>query len=99
VLSPSVWWNGRAILAEVGSAHPVPRPRIWLDMGTAEGLRHLRDTDLLAHRLLARGWRAEGDGRGGVNLHYLRVHGALHNEESWARRFDQVLRFLFPARS
>jgi pimeloyl-ACP methyl ester carboxylesterase len=57
VLSPSVWWNQRAILHRVGGARPKPNLRIWLDMGTSEGLRHLRDTDLLHHRLLQRGWR------------------------------------------
>jgi predicted alpha/beta superfamily hydrolase len=57
VLSPSVWWDQRSILNRVSEARPKPRLRIWLDMGTAEGLRHLRDTDLLYRRLIMRGWR------------------------------------------
>jgi predicted alpha/beta superfamily hydrolase len=89
VLSPSVWWNKRVILALVGEARPRPDLRIWLDMGMAEGLRHLRDTDLLHRRLLQRGWRDHTD------LSYLRVPGGQHNEDSWAARFDQVLQFLF----
>lgn len=92
VMSPSVWWNQRSILPRVNAARPRPELKIWLDMGTAEGLRHLRDTDLLHRRLTVRGWRD------GVDLAYLRVTGATHDEESWAQRFDQVLRFLFPAR-
>lgn len=68
-----------------------PRPRIWLDMGSAEGLRHLRDTDLLHQRLLTRGWQDE------VDLRYLRVPGGVHDENAWARRFDRVLEWLFPA--
>ena len=68
-----------------------PRPRIWLDMGMAEGLRHLRDTDLLHQRLLTRGWQD------GVDLKYMRVPGGLHEEGAWARRFDRVLEWLFPA--
>jgi enterochelin esterase-like enzyme len=91
VLSPSVWWNHRAILNRVGHARPKPDLRIWLDMGTAEGLRHLRDTDLLHRRLLSRGWQD------GVDLSYLRVPGAHHDEAAWATRFDRVLQFLFPA--
>ncbi len=67
-----------------------PRPRIWLDMGMAEGLRHLRDTDLLHQRLLTRGWQDE------VDLRYLRVPGGVHDEDAWARRFDRVLQWLFP---
>lgn len=89
VLSPSVWWNHREILTRVGGASPQPRPRIWLDMGMSEGLRHLRDCDLLHHRLLARGWRDECD------LRYLRVPDGLHDEEAWAGRFDRVLQWLF----
>lgn len=90
VLSPSVWWNNREILARVAAKTPSPRPRIWLDMGMGEGVRHLRDTDLLFHRLLARGWRLGGD------LQYRRVPGGLHDEDAWARRFGDVLEWLFP---
>lgn len=90
VLSPSVWWNGRDILGRVGAARPEPRPRIWLDMGTSEGLRHVRDCDVLHHRLLSRGWRDN------VDVKYMRVPGGLHDEEAWARRFDRVLHWLFP---
>jgi predicted alpha/beta superfamily hydrolase len=90
VLSPSVWWNQRDILNRVSAARPRPTLRLWLDMGTAEGLRHLRDTDLLHRRLLQRGWQD------GVDLVYFRVPDALHDEAAWAARFDDVLRFLFP---
>ncbi len=62
-------------------------------MGTAEGLSHLRDTDLLHRMLLRNGWRD------GVDLSYLRVPGGQHNEDAWAARFDQVLRFLLPPKT
>lgn len=91
VMSPSVWWDQRSLLRLVGSFRGRPTQRILLDMGTAEGLRHLRDADLLHLRLQQRGWRD------GVNLRYLRVPGGLHDEDAWARRFDHVLHFLFPA--
>jgi predicted alpha/beta superfamily hydrolase len=91
VLSPSVWWDDRSILRLLGQTRMRPDLRIWLDMGTAEGLRHLRDTDLLHRRLVQRGWRD------GIDLHYERVPGGTHNEDAWAARFDKVLRFLFPA--
>jgi predicted alpha/beta superfamily hydrolase len=101
VMSPSIWWNNRSILDRAGSASPNPPLRIWLDIGTAEGLRHVRDTDLLHRRLIQRGWRDRSHPqpkRDGIDLHYLRVPGGLHNEDAWAARFDQVLRFLFPHR-
>jgi predicted alpha/beta superfamily hydrolase len=95
IMSPSVWWNQRAILRRVALARPKPNLRLWLDMGTSEGLRHLRDTDLLHRRLQARGWQ---DTPGPTqDLAYLRIPNAHHDESAWAARFDQVLRFLFPA--
>jgi predicted alpha/beta superfamily hydrolase len=96
VLSPSVWWNQRSLLNLVSDfkigtlPQGVARPRIWLDIGTAEGLKHLRDADLLHRRLLIRGWKD------GVDLRYLRVEGGFHTEDAWAARFDEVLTFLFP---
>jgi predicted alpha/beta superfamily hydrolase len=92
VMSPSIWWDQRSILTFVSKADPRPNLRIWLDMGTAEGLRHLRDTDLLHQRLLKRGWRD------GIDLAYQRDPGAIHDEQAWASRFPNVLRFLFPPR-
>jgi predicted alpha/beta superfamily hydrolase len=90
VMSPSVWWDHRSLLTLVGEAKPRPKLRIWLDMGMSEGLRHLRDADLLHRRLVQRGWKD------GVDLSYTRTPGAVHNEDAWASRFGEVLRFLFP---
>ncbi len=91
VMSPSLWWDHRSILNRINRARPRPELRIWLDMGTAEGAHHLRDTDQLFRLLLSLGWRE------GVDLHYSRVEGAVHDESAWAARFGEVLRFLFPA--
>lgn len=92
VLSPSLWWDNRSIFRVLPTTSARrPLLRIWLDMGTAEGAHHLRDTDQLYSRLLQRGWRDNED------LCYQRVLGGLHYEDAWAARFDQVLRFLFPS--
>jgi predicted alpha/beta superfamily hydrolase len=91
VMSPSLWWDHRSLLSYVEQAEPKPDLRIWLDMGTAEGARHLRDTDLLNSVLLKRGWRS------GVDLAYVKAAGGVHDEDAWARRFGDGLRFLFPA--
>jgi predicted alpha/beta superfamily hydrolase len=90
VLSPSIWWDQRSILGFVAEANPRPPLTIWLDIGTAEGARHVRDTELLERRLTARGWKP------GIDLQLLEVDGAVHNEDAWANRFDQVLAFLYP---
>jgi predicted alpha/beta superfamily hydrolase len=96
LMSPSVWWDSRSILRLVGEAKLRPHPRIWMDMGTSEGLRHLRDADLLHSRLIAQGWREVGPT---PDLRYLRVHGGMHSESFWAQRFDHVLEFLFPPKA
>ena len=81
-----------AMLQYVRRTRPEPRPRIWLDMGLAEGPAMIKKCDEL-HRLLERrGWRD------GIEMQYLRVPGARHNEDAWAKRVDPFLRFLFPAK-
>ena len=92
VLSPSIWWDQRSILKFVQnlSLDGKQLPRIWVDIGTAEGQRHVRDAELLARMLQRKGWDP------GTNLRFLEVAGGLHSEDAWADRFDQILSFLFP---
>jgi enterochelin esterase-like enzyme len=92
VLSPSVWWNHKSIVGYVNEHAPQlwERPRIWLDVGDREGLKTLRDVELLARRLKANGWRP------GETMHFEKVHGGTHDEASWATRVRPMLRFLFP---
>jgi predicted alpha/beta superfamily hydrolase len=91
VMSPSVWWDYRSILSIINQAGAKPNLRIWMDMGMAEGARHIRDADLLAQVLVRHGWKL------GVDLVYEKAVGAVHDEQAWAERFGDVLRFLFPA--
>lgn len=89
LLSPSVWWNRRAILRAVRQARPRPALRIWLDMGTAEGRRGLADARALRQALVRMGWN-EGD-----DLHYSEHTGAAHSEAAWAARVGPMLEYLF----
>jgi predicted alpha/beta superfamily hydrolase len=91
VMSPSLWWDHRSILSILNQPGPKPDLRIWLDMGTAEGARQIRDADLLEKMLLRRGWQL------GVDFAYEKAAGAVHDEQAWSERFGDVLRFLFPA--
>ena len=93
VLSPSVWWDDRAILDLIAEARPKPRLKIWLDMGTCEGGMSLQDTERLRDLLEAKGW-VEGD-----DLQYSEIEGAMHNEAAWATRVGPLLTFLFPVTS
>jgi len=90
VMSPSVWWDQRSILGFVAEYDAQPRPRIWLDIGTSEGTRHVRDAELLHRRLVQQGWKP------GLDLELVKDPGGVHNEDAWAARFDRVLEFLFP---
>jgi predicted alpha/beta superfamily hydrolase len=90
VLSPSVWWDRRAILRYVRAAHPKPRLRMWVDIGTAEGRQHVTNLRLLRAGLTKSGW-VDGD-----DLHYEEVEGGTHSEGSWGHRFGRVLQYLYP---
>ncbi len=92
VLSPSVWWNDRAIVKDVEALSSKPPLRIWLDSGTGEGEEVARDARMLRDALVRKGW-VEGQ-----DLAYLEAEGGGHNEQSWAARVEGVLRFLFPVR-
>lgn len=92
VMSPSLWWDNRAVLQMTAASDPRPRPRIWLDVGTAEAKSRrasTRDARLLRRILNRRGWR------GGRNLVYVEDDGGGHNELAWAHRFPFMLKFLF----
>jgi predicted alpha/beta superfamily hydrolase len=93
VMSPSVWWRNGVILRMIRD-HPIsePRPKIWLDIGTAEGKhpgRIVRDTRRLRDVLIRQGWQP------GYDLAYSEHEDALHNEEAWGARLPHVLQFLF----
>ncbi len=93
IMSPSVWWDARAILGMVERFESPVRPRIWLDTGTAEGpsaAQVVEDARRLRDALLAKGWRE------GVDLKYCEAWGAGHNEQAWAARLPAVLEYLFP---
>lgn len=93
VLSPSIWWGRGGMLQYVRHMHPEPRPRIWLDVGLAEGPTMLERCDALHRLLQRRGWKED------ANLRYLRVPDGRHDELAWAGRVAPFLRFLFPAAS
>ena len=90
VLSPSVWWDNKAILKMIQKTQPKPRLKIWLSMGTEESKTGVRDANLLDDALVAKGWKE------GEDLHYEVIPGAKHEEAAWAERVEPVLRFLFP---
>lgn len=91
--SPSVWWDQKAALDIVAALREKPKLRIWLDIGTREGVGTLADTRALRDALKEKGWRLRHD------LRYFEARGGHHNEAAWARRVGPMLRWLFPARA
>lgn len=89
VMSPSVWWNDRAILDDVDAFEGDLRPRIWLDVGGREGLQTLRNVRELAARLRANGWTDK-------TLRFHEDRRGDHSERAWARRVRQALEFSYP---
>lgn len=92
VMSPSVWWDRRSIIALVEAYKETSRPRIWLDTGTQESAfadQVVADTRALRQALLEKGWRE------GQELAYTEDEGAGHNEGAWAFRFHGMLQWMF----
>lgn len=85
VMSPSVWWHGRAILQTV-DAYDGPPLRVWLDIGGREGAEAIDGARVLRERLVAKHF----------DLRYFEDRRADHSERAWARRIRPVLEFLFP---
>jgi len=92
IMSPSVWWRGRAILKTVEQIQRKPDLKIWLDVGTREGRRTLPDVRALKKALIAKGWKRSKD------LAYMEANGGEHSEWAWAERVAPMLKFLFPQR-
>jgi len=92
VMSPSVWWDSEVILRELEKFEGAARPRIWLDIGTAEGRNPettAGDARLLRDALAGKGWKTGG------NLSYFEAEGAAHNERAWSERAGRMLEYLF----
>jgi predicted alpha/beta superfamily hydrolase len=95
-LSPSLWWSDRELTRRVAASGPLPRPKMWVDMGTREGANpakfrtYVKDLRRFAALLVRRGWRR------GETFAARIVKDGEHDERSWAARVSDVLRFLFP---
>jgi predicted alpha/beta superfamily hydrolase len=90
VISPSIWFGGREILAFVQKSR-LTRGRIYLDVGTNEGAGTLRDARTLKRLLRRKGYKRDA-------LWYLEAQGHQHREADWAWRLPQALEFLLRER-
>lgn len=94
-LSPTVWWGNGELLRRVAALRERAPLRVWIDIGKREApplRQHVRG---LSELLLAKGWQKSRVTRR-ATLRHAEVARGRHDEVSWGKRFDRVLKFLFP---
>jgi predicted alpha/beta superfamily hydrolase len=96
VVSPALWWADREIIRRIdSSAVPNPSPRVWIDMGTAEGdtlptfSEGIADVRELGSVLERHGFARESD------FTVREVEGAEHSERAWSARIREILLWLY----
>ncbi len=90
-MSPSFWWAGDAFAASLMRSPtpvPVPRPTVYLDVGSAETRDMLSSMQEVRARFAQLQWPDDA-------LSYYLAAGGTHDEASWGARFAQPLRALF----
>lgn len=94
-ISPSLWWDTNFMENLYLPKKSKLNHKIWLDMGTNEGLNRqgqsiaLKDTQRVSELLVNKGYKQ------GSDLFYFEHAGAMHDEASWASRIHMPLLFLF----
>ena len=91
VMSPSLWFGGGAIF-RIAEERERWTGRLYLDTGTAEGRRQVRQTREMVRLLRRHALRPRRQ------IHYVEARGAGHNELAWAARFERAARWLLPRR-
>ncbi len=102
VISPALWFGDGAIYDYVQAAKFVAG-KIYIDVGTHESvLLKVKDQvygyDVPRYVISVRKMRELLERKGylnGENLIYVEDEGAIHNEKDWARRFPDVMKFLY----
>ena len=95
-LSPSLWWADGALSSAL-AALPHKRPvRIWLDAGRREAMPLQQAVRAMAELLLSKGWQKHRQAAR-ADLRHVEVKAGRHDEASWGKRLDRVLKFLFPS--
>lgn len=93
IMSPSVWWDNKVLVRNVKALKSKPDLRIWLDIGTGEGARAVKEVRELRDALLTSGWVADSD------LMYFEAKDSVHDDKAFSQRAGQMLKFLFPSKA
>jgi predicted alpha/beta superfamily hydrolase len=94
-LSPTIWWGHGAILRRIAALPQRPDLRLWIDIGKREAPPLRQQVQRAEQLLLAKGWLAHRNARK-ATLRHAEIARGGHDERSWGKRFDRVLKFLFP---
>ncbi len=86
-MSPAFWFADGAIFRAVREA-PLNTGRVYLDVGTHEGVATVRNVRRMRTLLHSRGYDS------GHELMYIEERGADHSEKAWRRRFGRAIEFL-----
>ena len=98
VISPSLFWNQQHLIREIENKNKInplfKKTKIWIDIGTKEGgdsdpADSTNDVKRLAKALASKGLKQE------TNYHLSIIKNGQHNESAWAKRFDQILLYLY----
>ncbi len=91
VFSPSFWFGQGGIYNTLANVS-YPQGKLYLDIGAREGRfgkNYMRGVKNIAEALWQKGYNDS-------NLRYIEDKKGQHNEESWARRLPNALRFMLP---
>jgi predicted alpha/beta superfamily hydrolase len=100
-LSPTTWWDGRAILGTVASipGRPARALQVYVDSGDAGTLPgEPPNDDVVDTHDLADAYRSVGY-TDGATLLYVVQPGAVHGELAWSQRLPGALAFLLGKRT
>jgi predicted alpha/beta superfamily hydrolase len=99
VISPSLWWADRYMEKKYVPAAKKPKCRIWMDMGTLEGVTSsgqsvcIHNMRAMRKLLLQKGF-IEGE-----DLMVFEHEGGTHDEATWASRVHMPLLYFFSDKS
>jgi len=93
-LSPTAFW-GAGHLQRIAARRQKLPLRIWLDAGKRETPALRSAVRALADLFESQGYTKHRSAKQ-ASLRYVEIAGAGHDEASWGKRGDRVLKFLFP---
>jgi len=94
-LSPTVWWGNGELLRRVAALHERLPVKLWIDIGKREAPPLRQHVKTLQELLVTKGWQKSRITKK-ATLRHTEVARGRHDEASWGKRFDRVLKFLFP---